>query len=540
MSNLRDIFVRIYPFATELLLQLDIWDTAALSLACRDVYNHIRQHPTAFSKVDLRDPAAIAALSRVVEDDRHHLQNLRHTLRDFLTRVHYYCFPTDRHLLPFERDSVGPPRAFQSLVVERHVNVRTMVLDGTHVTKEMLSEVLRIMSPTLEVLSLVFTYGCRFDELVDMFNEELQLEKLRELKVWGMGQARSWGGIANPSTWLGWSDELLVRLKTAVEPQGVRLDTTFCSVDDHPGCRISLYVPRQCGICGQGGFEIQCNYVEGFPSRRVCRSESICTVCYSFYCRNCVTSNLALVSGATKVCQMCPKCEEFDSKLECSGCGAGSHFTRAPDSGLRSLKNREALDKGDLQPCHICEKWYCDECTQGTDLSCDNCWHHACTTCIIGQYMASNKWSLAFVEKAYSVYDRGSKSFMSDLVIKRLMDLKKQLTGDAGGPLSDVAPSRRSTPAVKPNPDIDSKILDLILTRCETCYQQYLCPDCQVDPECDWPYQRRADAVCPECSRPILFWESGSELTSEDDDSSDSEDEYWEFDYEESDSDSSD
>ncbi|KAF8533480.1 hypothetical protein BDD12DRAFT_484704 [Trichophaea hybrida] len=306
MSNLRDVFVRIYPFATELLLQLDIWDTAALSLVCRDVYNHIRQHPTAFSKVDLRDPAAIAALSRVVENDRHHLQNLRHTLRDLLTRVHYYCFSTDRNLLPSERDSVGPPRAFQSLVVQRHVNVRTMILDGTHITKDMLSEVLR-MSPTLEVLSLVFTYGCRFDELVGMFNEELQLEKLRELKVWGMGQAHS-VGIANPNTWLGWSDELLVRLKTAVEPQGVRLDTTFCIIDDHPGCRISLFVARQCGICGQGGFEIQCNYVEGFPSRRVCRSESICTICYSFYCRNCVTLNLALVSGATKVCQMCPKC----------------------------------------------------------------------------------------------------------------------------------------------------------------------------------------------------------------------------------------
>jgi hypothetical protein len=58
-----------------------------------------------------------------------------------------------------------------------------MLLDGIHVRKWMLSEVLRITAPTLEVLSLVFTSGCRFDEFVDMFNKELELKKLRELKV---------------------------------------------------------------------------------------------------------------------------------------------------------------------------------------------------------------------------------------------------------------------------------------------------------------------------------------------------------------------
>jgi hypothetical protein len=178
MSNFREVFTRIHPFASDLLLHLDIWDTAALSLTCRDVYNHIRQHPIAFSKFDLRDPAAVRALHMLVENDRHHQQSQRHSLCDFLTRVYHACYSTDRLRRVFI-----PALAFQTLVLEHHVKVRVMLLDGIHVRKWMLSEVLRITAPTLEVLSLVFTSGCRFDEFVDMFNKELELKKLRELKV---------------------------------------------------------------------------------------------------------------------------------------------------------------------------------------------------------------------------------------------------------------------------------------------------------------------------------------------------------------------
>jgi hypothetical protein len=82
--------------------------------------------------------------------------------------------------------------------------------------------------------------------------------------------------IIDPSNWIDWSNELLLRLQTVAELRGVQLDTTLCSLSDHPGCRISLCVARLCGICGVKGFETQCNYC---AAQAFCRNEPTCTLC---------------------------------------------------------------------------------------------------------------------------------------------------------------------------------------------------------------------------------------------------------------------
>jgi hypothetical protein len=139
--------------------------------------------------------------------------------------------------------------------------------------------------------------------------------------------------------------------------------------------------------------------------------------------------------------------------------------------------------------------------------------------------MASTNWSTQkFFETVCRTAGGKSDSFI-DPVMKRWLELKERLTIGTNESLSGVGPS---THAVKPNPDMDKEIIALILIPCAICDQQYLCSDCQDDPECDWPYQCLEDEFCTECGRLITFWEWDADPSEYEYDPSESEDDYSE------------
>lgn len=82
----------------------------------------------------------------------------------------------------------------------------------------------------------------------------------------------------NMSTWVGWSEDLVLRLRASTDAE---LDTTICpNVPDHKAnglSRISLFRNRHCGLCSKPGRELHCVC----SRKEIPASSTTCSNCYT-------------------------------------------------------------------------------------------------------------------------------------------------------------------------------------------------------------------------------------------------------------------
>jgi hypothetical protein len=274
MPGLTDVFISINPFSSELLPLLEVWDTLSLSLTCTEIRSHLYSHPKAFTNLDLRHPAAVAAIRRLEEREHQTLPIKETCTRNFLQYL--YCayavinFSGPAAILPLGIQKLLPPH--------RKVAVSVLRLDGLNVDLQFLAQVFPHIAPTLQILGLSFLGD--HDRYTEKLVDEFLLHKWPRLKVLKFLPP---GPVREPE---------LRRLLSAVEDMGLQLDITVCNSDDGKHAVGGVIVPlvwRNCELCGAAESQAVCE-----DCSRGTGSASTCGVCFGFYCKQCVITGCSV------------------------------------------------------------------------------------------------------------------------------------------------------------------------------------------------------------------------------------------------------
>ncbi|KAA8907999.1 hypothetical protein FN846DRAFT_889707 [Sphaerosporella brunnea] len=205
MAAFADVFTEIYQFSSELLLLLNVWDTLSLSLACAAIHSHLSGHPHAFTSLDLRHPAAVAAIRRF-EDGRTRRCAQNNTRCRICPKMFTQPsnFPNLLLLSPRLQKLLPSCRTFPGSVLR---------LYGLCIDRKLLTQVFPYVAPTLAMLGESYLDGCTTENLVD----EFLLHRWLRLKVLNVQSTES--GFSDPRS----------RLLAAVKGTGLQLDITGCN-----------------------------------------------------------------------------------------------------------------------------------------------------------------------------------------------------------------------------------------------------------------------------------------------------------------------